>query len=234
MIHCIRRTLPLALALTAMTAPFAQAQYFQARGFSVSVGATGQFSTLLETNPASSVSTTTNVQGTPEAVRVSNQQQYTTMSAGFLTSTEFHPRPWAGLEFNYGYTHYQERYGYSLGSSGSTTILNPSAVYQKRITTDMHEATGAYQFHPKHIPFQPFVNIGGGAVDFAPRQGYNQWRGAGLLEAGFDLPVHLSHVGFRVEGRTLYYRSPNFYQPSLSTRSWRVTEEPSLSAYYRF
>ena len=91
-----------------------------------------------------------------------------------------------------------------------------------------------YQFHPKHIPFQPFVNIGGGALDFAPNTGQYQWRTAGLLEMGFDLPTHSKHIGFRIAGRSLYYRAPNFNTAAISTREWRVTEEPSVSTYYRF
>lgn len=204
--------------------------YFHAHGASLSVGGTGQFSTILEQSPTSATYSLRNNLGNLQPTPVSNQQQYTTNSAGFLTSLSYHPKPWAGLEFNYGFTHYSERFGYSY----TNTINNASTTQRTNVPVDWHEATGAYQFHPKHIPFQPFVNIGGGAIDFAPSNASNQWRGAGLLEAGFDLPVHYTHIGFRVEGRSLFYRSPNFYQPIISTRSWRVTTQPSVSAFYRF
>jgi hypothetical protein len=231
MIHSIRRVLPLALALSAVGA---HAQYFKTHGFSVSVGGEGQYTHALTTNPNYyGVYTANNTLGTPEAVAVNNQQQYTTDSAGFLTSIAFHPKPWAGIEMNYGFTHYQERFLYAYTSAGNTTVLNNSTM-TRQIPTDAHEATAAYEFHPKHIPFQPFVNIGGGAIDFAPRNASNQWRGAGLLETGFDLPTHTPHIGFRVEGRSLYYRAPNFYQAAQSTRSWRATFGPSASVYYHF
>ena len=100
--------------------------------------------------------------------------------------------------------------------------------------TDQHELTAAYLIHPKHIPFQPFIGIGGGSIDFSPSNASNQWRGAGLLESGFDMRTHNPHLSFRIEGRSLYYRSPNFYQPAISTRSWRVTEQPTISAHYAF
>jgi hypothetical protein len=237
MIQAIRRVLPLALLVTAIGAHaqyFGSPQYFKAHGFSMSVGGDGQFTKTLTTNPNSGgVYTVNNTLGGTTLVTSNNQKQFTTDSAGFITSMQFHPKPWAGVEFNYGFTHYQERFDYNFGSTGNTTVLN-TGTQTKHFSTDVHEATGAYQFHPKHIPFQPFVNIGGGALDFTPRNASNQWRGAGLLEAGFDLPTHMQHVGFRVEGRSLYYRAPNFYQAALSTRSWRATVEPSASVYYRF
>jgi hypothetical protein len=199
--------------------------YFHDHGASLAVGATGQFSTILEQNDSRTTYTTT-VGGAPITNTVFNHHQDTTDSTGLLATFDVHPRPWAGVEFNYGFTHYSERFSYQ-----NANVTTPGRV---SVPVDWHEATGAYQFHPRHIPFQPFVNIGGGAIDFVPGNGQNQWRGAGLVEAGFDLPIKYKHVGFRVEGRSLIYRSPNFNQPLISTRSWRATTQPALSAFYRF
>jgi len=233
MIRTLRRVLPVLLATTVLSAS-AQSPYLQTHGFSLSVGGDGQFTKSLTTNPnyggVYSFPSSANI---PTPVAVNNQQQFTTDSAGFITSVEFHPKPWAGVEFNYGFTHYSERFDYSFASTGNTTVTNTS-IQQLNVPTDVHEATGAYQFHPHHIPFQPFVNIGGGALDFTPGNAPNQWRGAGLLEVGTDIPSHNKHIGYRIEGRSLYYRAPNFYQPALSTRGWRATVEPSLSVYYKF
>ena len=224
MIQVFRRTLLPLLFLAAATA--APAQFYKIVGGSISVGATGQFTSPLTTNPAGGTYTVARTGGGTLSETLSNQQQYTTNSTGFLTQFQFHPKPWAGLEFNYGFTRYSERFVYSYATQ--TTNQNVSVpVYS-------HEITGAYQFHPKHIPFQPFVNVGGGTVDFLPGMSNNMWRGAGLLETGFDVPTHNKHVGFRVQGRALFYRAPNFYTPVLSTRSWRSTEEPSLSVFYTF
>jgi hypothetical protein len=222
----IPRVLPLLAVLGTLSA---HGQCLKNHKASISLGATGQFSTILNDAPE----TTTNAAPLPVAgtyqVVVSNKHQYTTDSAGVLTSIQIQPAAWAGVEFNYGYTHYQERYTFNYINTAT-----PTALQQVRVPTDAHEATAAYLFHPKHIPFQPFLGIGGGAIDFAPSIASNQWRGAGLVEVGFDMPVHWTHVGFRVEGRSLYYRSPNFYQPAISTHSWRVTAQPVLSAFYRF
>lgn len=207
------------------------AQYLKTHQASLSVGGGGQFSTILTENPQTTSTTAPFIPAGTYGVTVANNQQFTTNSALFLTSLQIHPVAWAGVELNYGFTHYQERYAFNY-----TNTSTPTAQQQVQVPTDAHEATAAYLFHPKHMKFQPFLGVGGGAIDFDPSSisAPNQWRGAYLAELGFDLPVHWTHVGFRVEGRSLFYRSPNFNQPAISTRSWRATSEPVLSAYYRF
>lgn len=149
-------------------------------------------------------------------------QTRTTDSAGFLFSLRDHPVAWAGIELNYGYDRFSEVY--------SSPYIHPVSV-----KTNVHEATAAYMFHPHFMHLQPFVNVGGGALDFLPSNStaQNQWRGVGLVELGFDIPAG-PHAGFRVQGRSLIYRAPNFGTPALEARSWVVTDEPSLGAYLRF
>jgi hypothetical protein len=228
MIQAFRRTLPILILLSAVAA---QAQFYknEFKNSSFSVGGFGEFTTQLSTNPTSGNYRvpfgTAGVSTYP--VTISNNQQFTTDSAGFITSFQFHPVSWAGVELNYSYTRYSERYtfNYSTPANSAQYVNAP---------TDADEFTAAYSFHPKHIPLQPFLNLGGGAIDFAPTNLPNQWRGAGLAELGFDLPTHMSHLGFRVEGRALFYRAPNFDTPEYSTRGWSVTEEPSASVFYKF
>lgn len=200
---------------------------------SLSVGGTGQFTTTLATEPSAAGFTGP----TGNSLYAYGQQQYTTLSAGFVSSLQLHPVSWAGLQLNYGFTHYQERYTYSYSGQGPTN--NYTAV-----PTDWHEATAGYLVHPKHIPLQPYLVLGGGAILFNPvgnamnvpntTYGYRQWRGAGLLELGFDMPVKWQHVGFRISGRSLYYRAPNFGSSIISTQTWRVTAEPEVSTFWRF
>lgn len=226
MFPVLKSVLPVVLGLAAVSAP---AQFYKLHGAAISVGATGNYLETLVDNPRPVTFNTITPQGVTLTNTVSGQTQYNTSSVGFLTSLQFHPVPWAGVEVNYGYQHYQERYSYYLASTPVRQGTN--------IPTTTHEATAAYQFHPKHIPFQPFVNVGGGAIDFVPTLGGpNQWRGAGLLETGFDIvmPATQRKLALRIQGRGLFYRAPNFYNTALSTRSWRVSAEPSASFVYRF
>ncbi len=219
----IRTLLPLTLTLAAVSA---HGQFDRLKGATISVGAMSPFDRSLTSNPTSGNYIISTPSGGFIGTTVSGQQQFTTDSVGVLTQIQFHPRPWAGIEMNYSYSHYSEKYSFNYtAATTSQTAVAPTVA---------HEATSAYEFHPRHIPFQPFVNAGGGAIDFLPLSGHNQWRGAGLLEAGFDLPTHNPHFGFRIEGRSLYYRAPNFNNPAISTRTWRATIEPAVSSYYRF
>ena len=206
----------------------APAQFYKLHGAAISVGATGNYLETLTDNPRPYTFNAVS-QGVTLTETTSNQQQSNSSSVGFLTSLQFHPVPWAGVEVNYGYQHYSERYSFNQTGLAARQTAN--------VPVTTHEATGAYQFHPKHIPFQPFVNVGGGAIDFVPTNGGpNQWRGAGLLETGFDIamPYTQRKLALRIQGRGLFYRAPNFYNAAISTGSWRVSAEPSASFVYRF
>lgn len=226
----LRYAIPVLTLLAVSQAPAQFNNYAKQHGLSVSVGATGNFVTPLTTNPSTTIFNSVVPPGITLTNTISNQQQYITSSLGFLTSVQFHPVAWAGIEMNYGYQHYSERFGYNLASTPTTQVAS--------VPTTTHEATAAYQFHPKHIPFQPFVNVGGGAIDFVPTNGggSNQWRAAGLVETGFEIamPRTQRKLALRLQGRGLFYRAPNFNNALLSTRSWRVSSEPSASFVYRF
>ena len=147
----------------------------------------------------------------------------TTDSFGGLFSIREHPVSWAGVELNYSFNKYTQ-----------TFVQTAAPAYTLRKQTEGHEATAAYMFHPHFKHLQPFINVGGGAIDFMPRTGQDQWRITGLLEAGLDIPTSNPHFGFRLQGRTLVYRTPNYNNQSLATKSWVSTEEPTFGAYYRF
>lgn len=196
------------LCATAVACSSANAQFYKVHNLDLSGGGIGEYTRTLNSNSSTISNGTSN-------------------TFGGLFSVREHPFAFAGVEFNYSYTKFTEYYNANLPATVGS--------YTARTQTDMHEATAAYLFHPHFRRFQPFIGVGGGAVDFVPvNQGRNQWRGAGLLEAGFDIPTSNPHFGFRVTGRSLYYRSPNYGQPTLAAKSWVVTAQPSLGVFYRF
>jgi hypothetical protein len=143
---------------------------------------------------------------------------WTTDSSGLLLSLRALPVAGSGLELNYQYTKFSEVYN-------ATTV-----------PTSFREVTGAFLFHSHNMwGAKPFLSIGGGGIDFVPRVGgaHNQWRGAGLAELGFDLPAS-RHFGVRLQGRSLFYRAPNFNNAALQSRTWVATVNPSASVYARW
>lgn len=217
----------LPVIFAAATAASAHAQIFTLKGASIAIGADEEFTRTLTSSSTSATYTVGNTGGGTLQETISGLQQYTTQSGGGVVSLDLHPKPWAGVEFNYGLYRYSERYAFNYTGSAGQSV---------NVTNFQHEATGAYIFHPKHIKFQPFVGIGGGGIDFLPSSpnATNQWRGTGLLETGFDIPSGYTHLAFRVEGRTLIYRAPDFNNGALNTSSWRATNQPLVSAVFRF
>lgn len=219
----MKQALPLCLLLAAGSM---QAQFYKLKGATVSVSGTNLWSTPITDDPRPA----TAVVGTPPNATVQtvfNQHQGATSKPGVLASFAFHPVPWAGIEINYQFAQMDETYSFYYASQ-------PGQRLTQRVPEAFHETTAAYQFHPKHIKFQPYINLGGGYIDFLPYLANEQWRGTGLAEVGFDIPTKSPHVAIRVQGRALFYRAPNFYNSGLSSRSWRVTEQPTAGLVYRF
>ncbi len=204
MLRSYARSLSLCVAAMVSTGA-AHGQFYKVHNLDLGASATSPFTKTLQTD-------------------IPYTTQQTTNTVGFLFSLKAHPLPWAGLEFNYGYNKYSQVYA----NSNSQLVAN--------VKSYNHELTAAYLFHPHFRKLQPFVGVGGGYIDFQPQMnsGPNQWRGAGLLEAGLDIPTHNPHFGFRAEGRSLYYRAPNFTTPIISSESWVVTVEPAGGVYVRF
>ena len=197
--RCLVATFAVALACIPV-----HAQFYKIHNADVAVGGTGQFTTSL-----------TSQRYLPH--------QATTDSAGFLLSFREHPVSWAGIELNYQYSAFSERF------------VNTQSVPLANVPVAFHEGTGAYLIHTHFRHFQPLIGVGGGVLLFGPSGNYtDQLRGTGLFEIGFDIPTSNPHVGFRVQGRSLLYRAPNFDNAGLSSSRWVSTNQPSASVYYRF
>ncbi len=198
----VRLAAALSCALIALSA---KGQFYKLHQADVAVGGTGQFTTSL----------------TDQSNLLPHES--TTNSAGFLLTLRDHPASFAGVEFNYGYSKFSERF---TAFTGARIASLPASV---------HEASGAYLFHRNYKKFQPFIGVGGGSLFFNPLQGrLSQTRGAGLFEIGADVPTSNPHLGFRVQARSLNYRAPNYNQPGLSSSRWVSTNEPSASVYLSF
>jgi hypothetical protein len=63
----------------------------------------------------------------------------------------------------------------------------------------------------------------------SPVHQHTQVRPTGLFELGTDFASFNSHVSYRIGGRVLPYRAPNFNNPGLATSAWHVTVEPAIS-----
>jgi hypothetical protein len=154
----------------------------------------------------------------------------TTESGGGLISFRQPYKPWLGYEANVGFTKFYEAY-------------NKGVVKTESNVTDL---TVAYLLQaPTIYGFQPFFSIGGGIIYFSPIAGtlttinspVTHLSGQLLPECAYSLGLNyplFKRIGVRGQLRGLKYKTPDFHQFALDTKTLRFTYEPTLSVYYRF
>jgi hypothetical protein len=151
-----------------------------------------------------------------------------TEGLGVLVNVREQVVPWFGLEMNYSYSRYSERF-----NSAATGLAIG------RLQQDQHEATAGYILHIKAPGIQPFVTLGGGAINFrgtkANPQFDNQWRGTYMYEVGFDFVSRKQpHFGVRVQEHGLFYKAPDFHVASLRSNGYIHQAMPSAGVFFRF
>ncbi len=155
----------------------------------------------------------------------------TTESGGGLFSFRQPYRPWLGYEVNVGYTKFYEAY-------------NKGVVKVESNVTDL---SFSYLFQsPTIYGVQPYLSLGGGIIVFSPIAGTlidlnspttkslpSQLVPEFAYNFGLNYPI-FSRLGVRGGLRGLKYKTPDFHQFSIDTKTLRTTLEPNITVYYRF
>ena len=158
-------------------------------------------------------------------------QLNTNSTVGALASYRYLLTPRSGLEVNYSFAQY-------------TDIFNghgqPTAI---RIHTRQQEVTVAYVYSRNYRRFNPFVEVGTGAMFFSPildfsSQSLDTKRTTGIgglfgggvayeLSPSFDIRVQ--YRGFVVKAPTLGLQGSNY-----STNAYEVISTPAIGLAYHF
>jgi hypothetical protein len=154
----------------------------------------------------------------------------TTESGGFLFSLRQPYRPWLGWEANVGYTKFYEAY-------------NKGVV---KVESNVTDFSFSYLFQsPPIYGVQPYLSLGGGVIVFSPISGTltnlnstftslpSQLLPEFAYNFGLNYPI-FSRLGVRGGLRGLKYKTPDFHQFSIDTKTLRNTLEPNITVYYRF
>ncbi len=154
----------------------------------------------------------------------------TTESGGVLISFRQPWRPWMGYEVNLGYTKFYEAYNKNVVKvDNNVTDFSVSYLLQS----------------PAYHGVEAYLALGGGIIVFSPIAGtitnVNQ-PGTSLpsqLLPEFTWNLGLNYSLFRrvgVQGglRGLKYKTPDFHQFAIDTKTLRTTLEPNIGVYYRF
>jgi hypothetical protein len=155
----------------------------------------------------------------------------TTESGGALVSFRQPWRPWAGYEANVGYTKFYEAYNKGIVKlESNVTDISVSYLFQS----------------PAIYGVQPYLSLGGGIIYFSPIAGTitnlntpvaTNLTGQLLPEFTFNFGLNypiFSRLGVRGGLRGLKYKTPDFHQFAIDTKTLRTTLEPNISVYYRF
>ena len=173
--------------------------------------------------------------------------QQETQSGGVSVGYRFHLNAANSLEGRYGFSRDSQKY--TIGGTGGTVSSVPSY---------FSEISGSYVYSlPKFRYFQPFLEGGGGLLIFSPGNYggasvttansiyggtssggtssglQTQTKGMFAYGGGADVPV-VSRVSFRIEVRSLIYKTPDFGTVTFQTNSFSYIYEPSLGIAYHF
>ncbi len=155
----------------------------------------------------------------------------TTESGGVLVSFRQPWRPWLGYEADLSYTKFYEAY-------------NKGVV---KVESNVTDFSFSYLLQsPVIYGVQPYLTLGGGIIVFSPISGtltnLNQTVPSSLpsqllpeftYSLGLKMPL-FSRFGVNGGLRGLKYKTPDFHQVPIDTRTLRTTLQPNIGVYYRF
>ncbi len=154
----------------------------------------------------------------------------TTESGGALVSFRQPWRPWLGYEVNVGYTKFYESYNKNVVKvQSNVTDFSVSYLLQS----------------PAYHGVEAYLALGGGIIVFSPIAGTV----TNVNQPGTSLPSQLlpeftwnlglnyslyKRIGVQGGLRGLKYKTPDFHQFAIDTKTLRTTLEPNIGVFYRF
>jgi Outer membrane protein beta-barrel domain len=155
----------------------------------------------------------------------------TTESGGVLISFRQPYRPWLGYEADLSYTKFYEAYNKGI----------------VKVESNVTDFSFSYLLQsPPIYGVQPYLTVGGGIIVFSPISGtltnLNQTVPSSLpsqllpeftYSFGLKMPL-FSRFGVNGGLRGLKYKTPDFHQVPIDTRTLRTTLQPNIGVCYRF
>jgi hypothetical protein len=150
---------------------------------------------------------------------------------GALITVRYTKSPYFGLEFNYTYSRYTQKFRDSTGAD----IYFPGG-----IQNNASEYSFGYVIHPPREFFgaKPFLSLGAGTTAFRPTtaggQGlYSRARMTYFYAVGLEKEI-TPHFGLRGQLRQTFYKAPDFGQNLLTLQQQTWTIEPGAGFVIHF
>ncbi|SFS21272.1 hypothetical protein SAMN05421771_4121 [Granulicella pectinivorans] len=152
---------------------------------------------------------------------------------GALVQIRYIAKPWIGLEFNYGYARYTQKYTGSGGAASNTD-------FNFGLQANTSEYSLGYVAHPPIAIFglKPFIGGGAGTMAYKPTtyggQGrQEQARALYYYDVGLDDMIS-EHIGLRAQFRGSNSLAPDFGQNYLTILKRTWITEPAVGVFIKF
>ena len=147
---------------------------------------------------------------------------------GFLGSYRYSVTPRSSLELNYSFTQ-------------TAMHFTPSSLNQVQVHTRIQEISGAYVYSRNYKKFNPFAEIGPGALIFTPIHDYEtsqldtkqNTNIGGLAGAGVAYELSPS-FDIRAEYRGWLVKAPDFGKSEYHTNRYEFISMPAIGVAYHF
>jgi opacity protein-like surface antigen len=159
---------------------------------------------------------------------------------GALITVRYTKAPYLGLEFNYTYARYTQKFRCNTGTPKFPCNPGEDIYYTGGIQNNVSEYSLGYVIHPPHqlLGASPFIAVGAGTTAFRPTKGggqslINQARATYYYSAGLEKELS-PHFGIRAQFRQAFFKAPDFGTNLLTIQKQTWTIEPGIGFVIHF
>jgi opacity protein-like surface antigen len=159
---------------------------------------------------------------------------------GALITLRYTKSPYFGLEFNYTYARYTQKFRCNTGTQNFPCTTGTDIYFPGGIQNNASEYSFGYVIHPPREFFgaKPFVSLGLGATAFRPTTSGGQGLSSRARMTYFyavGLEKELTpHFGIRGQLRQTFFKAPDFGQNLLTLQQQTWTIEPGAGFVIHF
>lgn len=173
-------------------------------------------------------------------ISASRSNQVPGSTLGALVTIRYTKSPYFGLEFNYTYARFTQKFRCNTGTPNFPCNPGDDIYFPGGVQNNASEYSFGYVIHPPREFFgtKPFVSLGLGATAFRP----TSFGGQGLSSRArmtyfyaVGLEKELSpHFGLRGQLRQTFYKAPDFGQNLITLQQQTWTFEPGFGFVVHF
>jgi|UPI00047C5D9B opacity protein-like surface antigen len=166
--------------------------------------------------------------------------QVPSSTLGALVTVRYTKSPYMGLEFNYTYARYTQKFRCNTGTQNFPCTPGADIYFPGGVQNNASEYSFGYVIHPPHEFFgaKPFISLGAGTTAFRPTtrggQGlHSRARMTYFYAAGLEKEL-TPHFALRAQFRQAFFKAPDFGENLLTIQQHTWTIEPGVGFVIHF